>query len=74
MNKAQLLNAIKKSTQKKRGAKTEIYLDIDGETRTLKDWAEFFELPYFTVLYRYHAGKRGRDLIKPQRRKTNNFL
>ena len=72
--KAQLLNLVKKTTQKKRGAKTEIYLTIDGEVKSLREWAEFFELDYYTVLYRYHAGKRGRDLIKPPRKKTNFYI
>lgn len=74
LSKAQLLNLVKKSTQKKRGAKTEIYATIDGETRNIKEWAQMFDLNYFTMLSRYHAGVRGRDLIKPPRKKLNNYL
>ena len=70
----QLEALIKKSTQQKRGAKTAIYAEIDGEVKSLNEWAELFQLPYFTLLYRYHAGKTGRALIKPQRRKTNHYL
>lgn len=74
MNKRQLEELVYKATHKKRGVKAEIYLFIDGEEKSLRDWAKFFGVPYYTVLYRYHAGKRGRDLIKPPRRKTNHYL
>ena len=52
MNKKDLENLVRKSQQQKRGAKTEIYLNIDGELRSLKEWAEFFGVEYYTVLYR----------------------
>ena len=74
MNKKELENLVRKSQQQKRGAKTELYADIDGETKSLREWADFFNLEYFTVLYRYKKGLTGRDLIKPPRRKTNNYL
>ena len=74
MNKKELASLVRKSQQQKRGAKTEIYLTIDDEVRSLKDWAEFFDVDYYTVLYRYRQGKRGRDLIKPPRKKTNHYL
>lgn len=74
MNKKQLENILHKSRLKKRGAKTEIFLNIDGEVRSLKDWAEFFGVEYYTVLYRYRQGKRGRDLIKPPRKRTNFYI
>ena len=74
LTKSQLLKAVQKSRHKKCGAKTEIYLTIDGEVKSLREWAEFFGIAYYTVLYRYHAGKRGRDLIKPPHKKTNNHL
>ena len=74
MDKRTLETVIKKSRQKKRGAKTEVFLEIDGETRSLKEWAKFFDIPYYTILYRYHAGYTDRDLIKPPRKNPNNFL
>ena len=74
MNKHELEKLVRQSTYKKRGAKTELYADIDGETKSLREWADFFNLEYFTVLYRYKKGLTGRDLIKPPRRKTNNYL
>ena len=74
MNKKDLENLVRKSQQQKRGAKTEIYLSIDGELRSLKEWAEFFGVEYYTVLYRYRKGKRGRDLIKPPRKRTNFYI
>lgn len=74
LNKKQLETLVKKSKHKKRGPQTQIYAEIDGEVKSLAEWADFFGLGYYTLLYRYTKGIRGRELIKPPRRKTNNYL
>ena len=74
MTKDKLRELVKKSTHKKRGAKTEFMLEIDGEEKPIREWAELFGLGYHTILYRYKQGKRGRELIQPPREKLNKFL
>jgi hypothetical protein len=71
---SELLALIKKSKRKKCGAKIKYYAEIDGETRSLQQWAKDFDLHYDTVLARFKAGRTGRELIAPERKKTNNFL
>lgn len=70
----QLAELIHKSKQKKRGAKLSFFAEIDGEVRSIQQWAKDFDLKYYTVLKRYKAGKTGRDLIKPERKKANPYL
>ena len=74
LNKKDLENLVKKSRYKKRGVQTAIYAEIDGEIKSLKEWAKFFGMGYQTLLYRYNKGITGRALIKPPRKKLNNFL
>lgn len=40
---------------------------INGETHTLREWAEIAGLPPTTVYSRYRNGIRGEDLITPIR-------
>ena len=61
----QLAELIHKSKLKKRGVKLSLFAEIDGEVRSLQQWAKDFDLKYYTVLKRYKAGKTGRELIKP---------
>lgn len=70
----ELLALINKARRKKCGAKTSYFAEIDGETRSIQQWAKDFDLKYYTVLKRYKAGKRGRDLIAPERKKENPYL
>lgn len=70
----QLAELIRKSKQKKRGAKTAYFAEIDGEVRSIQQWAKDFDLKYYTVLKRYKSGKTGRELIAPERKKQNLYL
>jgi len=70
----QLADLIHKSKLKKRGAKTEYFAEIDGEVRSIQQWAKDFDLKYYTVLKRFKAGRTGRALIAPERKKQNPYL
>jgi hypothetical protein len=70
---SQLKTIIAKSRQKKRGAKTKHYAEIDGETRSIQQWASDFDLKYYTVLKRFKRGVTGRDLIAPEQKKCNDY-
>ena len=69
----QLADLIKKSKQKKRGVKLSYFAEIDGEVRSIKQWAEDFDLKYYTVLKRFKRGVTGRDLIAPEQKKCNDY-
>jgi hypothetical protein len=69
----QLADLISKSKQKKRGAKLSFFAEIDGEVRSIKQWAEDFDLKYYTVLKRFKRGVTGRDLIAPEQKKCNDY-
>jgi hypothetical protein len=69
----QLADLINKSKQKKRGAKLSFFAEIDGEVRSIKQWAEDFDLKYYTVLKRFKRGVTGRDLIAPEQKKCNDY-
>lgn len=47
-----------------------ITVEINGETKTLREWAKENNLIYDTAFARYRSGKRGEELIKPPKRKT----
>jgi hypothetical protein len=70
----QLAELIHKSKLKKRGAKTEYFAEIDGETRSIQQWAKDFDLKYYTVLKRFKRGVTGRALVAPERKKQNPYL
>jgi hypothetical protein len=61
----ELAELIHKSKLKKRGVKVSLFAEIDGEVRSLQQWAKDFDLKYYTILKRYKNGRTGRDLIKP---------
>lgn len=69
----QLADLIKKSKQKKRGAKLSFFAEIDGEVRSIQQWAKDFDLKYYTVLKRFKNGITGRDLIAPEQNKRNDY-
>ena len=59
----QMRDIIKRSKYKPKGRKPE-QVEIDGEYRTLREWAEFLGLPYDKLYYQYaKQGLRGRALI-----------
>ena len=35
---------------------TSIFLEYEGETKTIAEWAKIKNIKYDTLLYRYHAG------------------
>lgn len=47
-----------------------IEVEIDGECKSLKEWAEVARLSVSAVHRRYYAGKRGTDLLGPNARPT----
>lgn len=55
------------TTRKKqnRNTRRNIYVTIDGETKTLSEWAEIYNLKVNTLQYRYYRGDRGKRLIRP---------
>lgn len=58
---------LKLTYQKPRGRKPQM-VEIDGEERSLKEWAEFLEVDYERLYYFYHHRKlRGRKLIEATR-------
>ena len=61
----ELAELIHKSKLKKRGVKLSLFAEIDGEVRSLQQWAKDFDLKYYTILKRYKKGITGRELIKP---------
>ena len=48
-----------------RGSKPQIIAEINGQYRTLRELSIEYKLSYITLSKRYHAGKRGYDLIAP---------
>jgi len=42
-----------------------IKITIDGQTKTLTEWAEIYNLKVNTLQYRYHRGDRGKRLVRP---------
>jgi hypothetical protein len=69
----QLAELIKKANRKRCGAKTKHFAEIDGETRSIKQWAEDFDLKYYTVLKRFKNGITGRELLAPEQKKRNDY-
>jgi hypothetical protein len=69
----ELAELIHKSKLKKRGVKLSFFAEIDGEVRSIKQWAKDFDLKYYTVLKRFKAGKTGRDLIAPEQNKRTDY-
>ncbi|SDX85350.1 hypothetical protein SAMN05660923_03051 [Tepidimicrobium xylanilyticum] len=55
------------TTRKKqtRNTRRNINVTIDGQTKTLSEWAEIHNLKVNTLQYRYYRGDRGRRLVRP---------
>jgi len=41
-----------------------INIEIDGQTKSLKHWAEQYQVPYISAYRRYKRGKVGADIFK----------
>lgn len=51
--------------QQLRNKRNNIRVEINGETRTLSEWAEISRLPRGIIYKRYHNGDRGEALLRP---------
>ena len=60
---AELRELIRKSKHKPTGRPESITIEIDGETRTLKQWAIDFGIPYHLAYNRYLKGRTGREIF-----------
>lgn len=54
-------------TEQSRNRRSNVKVTIDGETKTLTEWAEVSGLTFRTMRKRYAKGLRGKDLINPKR-------
>lgn len=64
---AQLREIIRRSKHKPKGRKVTMLVEIDGEIRSLRQWAEFLDVSYSRLYYFYHKGLRGRELVNKTR-------
>lgn len=48
-----------------RNKRSTVYLDLNGETKSLQEWSDEYGLPYKTVRERYRKGTRGKELLNP---------
>lgn len=53
---------------------TNVLITIRNKTQTLAEWAKEYNLPYYTIWYRYNSGVTGKDLIKPPLINIDTFL
>ena len=47
-----------------RNRRTTLHIEISGDTKTLKEWAEESDIPYTTLWSRYKRGVTGENLIR----------
>lgn len=55
-------------TEQCNNTRSNVVLDIDGESKTLVQWSRETGIPYKTIHNRVKAGKFGLDLVAPQKR------
>lgn len=48
-----------------RNRRTNVFVEINGETKTMIEWAEEYNIKYVTFKARYYSGIRGQALLKP---------
>jgi hypothetical protein len=65
--RAELEKQIRLSKRKQMGRKPKLYVEVDGEIRTLRQWADFMDLNYSKLYYNYNKGLRGRELLNSAR-------
>lgn len=51
--------------------RSNVFVEINGESKTIAQWAEYAGLPYETVRQRIKVGKTGADILKPKRGAAN---
>ena len=56
--------------EQQRNKERTIYAEVNGEVRTLAEWAELSGLLYRTIRYRYERGIRGEALIDKENERT----
>jgi hypothetical protein len=54
--------------------RSNVYLTLDGETKTLKQWATQFSVDYAVAKYRHASGKTGMDLFAASPRRQYGRL
>lgn len=52
------------NVQQGNNRRTSIFVEIDGEAHTLKEWSRISGINYHTIKYRYKIGKTGQEIIK----------
>ena len=59
------------ATRKQQGLnrRTNVIVEINGVSKTLKEWSESSGICYKTIQFRYYKGIRGADLIAPVKRR-----
>jgi hypothetical protein len=45
--------------------RSNVFVEINGEIKTIAQWTKEYSLPEFTIYQRYKSGIRGEDLISP---------
>lgn len=54
-------------SEQQRNKRNSVYVDINGTTKHLLEWADEYKIKKQTIVTRYYKGIRGIDLIKPAR-------
>lgn len=52
-------------TEQQRNRRDSVYIEINGITKHLLEWAEEYGIKKQTIVTRYYKGVRGEELIKP---------
>lgn len=61
-----------KKEQSNNTSKNTIY-EYDGESHTLSEWSDIYNVNYDTIVTRYSKGKRGKELFEPSKKmKSDN--
>ena len=58
----------------KKGFRTskKLPVEIGDAVRTLEEWADIFNIPYYVLKTRYGRGERGKHLVRPARGYKNS--
>lgn len=52
----------------------QLMVEINGESNTLKNWADKFQVPYISAYRRYKRGKTGADIFKVRAQTGRNTV
>lgn len=53
--------------EQQRNKRNSRFVEIEGEIKTVSEWAEIANLDRSTILYRINKGEKGMDILKPGR-------